>query len=81
MRPILDNPSNEYDKNLAIFKELLNSESDMIIDYLTPEIFEKPLTPFKTEVMMANAEILAPKLYENELSVIFPEVFETKNPE
>ena len=66
---------------MIIFKQLLNSNSELIINYLAPEIFAKPITPFKTEILMSNADILAPQLYENDLSVIFCEVFTDKENE
>lgn len=77
VQPLLDQerPDN-YDLNLLIFSELLHSESDLIIDYLTPCLFDGNLTAFKIEIMMANAEVLAPKLYENDIQLIFPQIFE-----
>ena len=73
VNPLIDNPEpDNIDLNLLIFSELLNSDSDLMVDSITPKLFSDPLTPFKVEIMMNNAKILAPKLYPNGIAIIFP---------
>jgi len=48
-----------------VLSELLSSECDVIIDFLTPKLFATPLTTFKIDVIMNNANQIGPYLYQN----------------
>ena len=76
IKPLLQADEENNNLNLLIFSELLQSESELIINHLTPLLFEGPLTNFKIDIIIANAEALAPQIYQNNLPMIFPELFD-----
>lgn len=58
-----DESNDEYTKNLHLLKDLLQTNSNKVVDRVINKVMEAPMSEFKIEVITNNAERLANYLY------------------
>lgn len=58
-----DESNAEYTKNLHLLKDLLQTNSNKVVDRVINKVMEAPMSEFKIEVITNNAERLANYLY------------------
>ncbi len=58
-----DESNEEYTKNLHLLKDLLQTNSNKVVDRVINKVMEAPMSEFKIEVITNNAERLANYLY------------------
>jgi len=86
MEPILEKMENLdesdiiYEDYLKVFDEFIELDDPKIKNYMIEILFEKPLKPYRIEVITNNAEILGKELYTNHtiediIPIIFEEIF------
>jgi len=60
-----DESNSEYTYNLHLLKDLLNTNSNSVVDRVINKIMESPMSEFKIEVITNNSERLANYLYSH----------------
>ncbi|KAL4445680.1 hypothetical protein ABPG74_006231 [Tetrahymena malaccensis] len=70
-----------YETYLKIFDQLCQSKSDKILQYIIPQLFERPIPPSLIEVITNNSDVIgkiAYKYFKNRsgMELIFDEIFD-----